>query len=145
MPSPIPFPDPVPRLPSWAPPLPPQPSRPNPPPWPPLTLLTTIFDWAYLTLPATVHGLPPRLQSDALLRRVAIGCRSLLLSARSFDHDHMVRDPDRFLGEYLTLMALADVDIDDLISDWHRCDPDDPFPARCLDPRERTGWPAGQA
>jgi hypothetical protein len=143
MPSPIPFPDSRPRLPSWA--LPLRPSRPNPPPWPPLTLLTTIFDWAYLTVPAAVHGLPPRQQSDALLRRVAVGCQSLLLSAKTFDH--MVLDPDCFLGEYLTLMALADVDIEDMISDWHRRYPDDPFPASGFDPKARTGWPevAGHA
>ena len=124
---------PVPRMPSWAPPLPAEPSRPNPPSRPPLSVLRTVFDWVYLTLPAAVWDLPLQGQSDAILRAAATACRSLTPGSRGFDH--MVAEPEAFLGEYLTLRALACVDIEDWLCDLHYQYPDEPFVACYYDPR----------
>jgi hypothetical protein len=129
------------RWPPWAPPLPAQPTRPNPEPLPKLSLLGLAFDWAYQTMPAHVWALPPRDQSDAVLRKVAEACRVFLRPCKGLDH--MVNDPDTHLAEYLTLMALATVDIEDWLCDLHHDHPDDPFPATYYDPRERIGRPSG--
>jgi hypothetical protein len=102
-------------------------------------MLSLAFDWAYLTLPAHVWDLPPRQQSDAVLRKVAEACRVFLKPCRGLDH--MIADPDTHLGEYLMLCALASTDIEDFLCELHHDCPDDPYPAAIYDPRERLGRP----
>jgi hypothetical protein len=130
-----------PRLPSWAPPLTPLPPNRAPELLPPLTALRYVFSWAYLTLPASVWALPPRQQSDAVIRAVCAACRCYTPGCRGFDY--MAADPDKHLAEYLTIRALASVDVDDFLRDLNADCASGPFPASAYDPDGREGqWPS---
>lgn len=129
----------MPRMPSWAPPLTPLSTNRVPDVLPPLTALRYAFSWAYLTLPPEVWALPPRQQSDAVVRAVCAACRSYTPGCRGLDY--MAADPDKHLGEYLVIRALATVDVEDFLCDLN-AECDEPFPARAYDPDEREGkWP----
>ena len=61
----------------WPPPPLPPPVNGSTPVPPPLTMLCLVFDFAYQTLPVEGWNLPPRAQSDAVMRAVCAVCRCL--------------------------------------------------------------------
>jgi hypothetical protein len=91
-----------------------------------------------------VWELPPRQQSDEILRAVAEVCRSMPIPCHGLDY--MAADPDRHRGEFMTITALADLATDPaelarFIADVNREFVDDDFPAARLDPDGRRGRP----
>lgn len=127
------------------PPLPPPPIALEPLP-PPLTMLRMAFDWAYATLPPEVWELPLRQQSDAVLRAVCAVCRCLQPGCRGRRHMRTTGpQAGVYLGEYWTLVALGNVDVDDLLRDIDADAEPDPFPASAYDPLDRKGRTRGQA
>ena len=128
--------------PRWPPPLSLIPSRPDPEPQPRGTALRIVFGWAYLTMPAWVWNLPLRQQSDEVTRAVCKACRCYTPGCQGFDY--MTLDPVLHGHEYLTITALAEVDVEDFIADMHD-DPDDDYPVAKFDPDRRRPPRAGHA
>ena len=126
---------------AWPPPPPTQSTRPDPEPRPRLTALRAVFNWAYVTRPAWVWDLPPRQQSDEILRAVCRVCRSYQMPCRGLDW--MALDPKLHHAELMTIAALGAVDEEDLIATINADTPDHPFPAGDFDPDGRTGRPPG--
>jgi hypothetical protein len=109
---------------------------PVPQPRPRLTALRAVFNWVYMTRPAWVWQLPPRQQSDEILRAVLAACRCYRMPCRGLDYTAL--DPERHHPELLTLAALGAVDPEDFLQDLHaQADPDDDFLAAGLDPEQR--------
>jgi hypothetical protein len=128
----------APRLSScWPPPT----SCADPEPQPRFTALRRLFDFLYLTMPPETWDLPSRQQSDAVLRRAAAVCRNLLVPSPGLDY--LALDPVHE-GEYWVLVALARVDIEELIAGIARDDPADFFPAAAYDPDDRCGRRGGR-
>jgi hypothetical protein len=121
----------------WPPPPVTQATCPNPAPAPRLTALRAIFDWVYLTRPAEVWALPLRRQSEEVLRAALYAARCYRLPCKGLDF--MACDPELHHAEFMTIAAMANVDVEDFVAEVHGLHPDDPFPASAFDPDARHG------
>jgi hypothetical protein len=100
---------------------------------PELPILTAAYDAAYAAISREIAHLPPRQQSNEVLRHVARFCQAQ--EGRACDH----------LAEAAVVSALAAAAADPFtltrfIADINAQSEDDDFPAARLDPRNRHGW-----
>jgi hypothetical protein len=104
-----------------------------PDPLPRLSILTAAFDAAYQACARDTARLPPRQQSDEIIRHVARFC--LAQDGRPCDHS-----AERKVVEALGSAATDPLTLTELIAGMNAQAEDADFPAAALDPRNRHGW-----